>query len=163
MIPPICLHKLISPRTHRERKEMYIKALEQEVMRLKELFANTTRERDAVNEENRKLKELLAAHGIHYDPSTPSNSFQNMPSYGASSTGSISSYRPDTNSTSFSPPPLRTQSSGSQPPLPMHSQGIPPVPSNRIDYDQVGIDFVLTYDSQGRPYRQPYPSPPPNQ
>merc|ERR1711915_482262 len=54
-------------RTHRERKEMYIKALEQEVLRLKETFGTTSRERDQFAEENRRLKELLAAHGIRYD------------------------------------------------------------------------------------------------
>ncbi|KAK4986755.1 hypothetical protein LTR66_007772, partial [Elasticomyces elasticus] len=63
-------------RTHRERKEMYIKALEQEVLRLKETFGSTARERDAIAEENRRLKELLAAHGITYDSASPHNSFQ---------------------------------------------------------------------------------------
>lgn len=38
--------ELMSPRTHRERKEQYTKELELEVMRLKELFVQTTRERD---------------------------------------------------------------------------------------------------------------------
>jgi hypothetical protein len=45
---------------------MYIKALEQEVLRLKETFGTTTRERDQFAEENRRLKELLMAHGIAF-------------------------------------------------------------------------------------------------
>jgi hypothetical protein len=46
---------------------MYIKALEQEVLRLKETFGTTSRERDHYAEENRRLKELLMAHGIAFD------------------------------------------------------------------------------------------------
>lgn len=149
---------------------MYIKALEQEVLRLKEVFGNTSRERDAYAEENRRLRELLAAHGISFDGLTPSTTgVPTMPpSFGGSSTGSVSGFsRQDTGSTGFSPPPLHSQtSSGAQQygaPIPMQSMGRLPA-ANRIDYDQVGIDFVLTYDSQGQPvYRQPYPSPPPNQ
>lgn len=36
------------------------------------------------------------------------------------------------------------------------------LPNNNIEYDQIGIDFVLTYDSHGNPIRAsaPYPSPP---
>jgi len=33
----------------------------------------------------------------------------------------------------------------------------PPMNKQGLDYDQIGIDFVLTYD------RAPYLSPPPNQ
>lgn len=164
-------------RTHRERKEMYIKALEQEVLRLKEVFANTSRERDAVAEENVRLKELLAAHGIKYDFSSNPIKFQRENSnYGPSSSGSISgSYAQGSeSSTNMSPPTL----SGKMP-TNMHLQHLPPnsamqqqqmqsmaqLPSSRLDYDQIGIDFVLTYDSQGRPIQipkpAPYPSPPP--
>lgn len=146
---------------------MYIKALEQEVLRLKEMFGNTTRERDAFAEENRRLKELLAAHNIHYDFSATPVKFERSSSgYGPSSSGSISgSYVNGSDSTNFSPPP----------PLPgqqVSPNGLPPqprmpnmaqLPRSRLDYDQIGIDFVLTYDSRGRPVQipAPYPSPPP--
>jgi len=60
-------------RTHRERKEQYTKDLELELSRLRELFVNTARERDAANqardeafkardhlfEENQRLREAL--------------------------------------------------------------------------------------------------------
>lgn len=63
----------MSVRTHRERKEQYTKDLELEVMRLKELFAQASRERDGalqsrdaaiverdrLREENQRLKEYL--------------------------------------------------------------------------------------------------------
>lgn len=153
-------------RTHRERKEMYIKALEQEVLRLKETFTSTIRERDLVAEENQRLKQLLAQHGISYDFASPKVKFQREESsYGGSSSGSISgSYQPASNSTGFSPPPLPGQMSMQHgiPPQANTGRSMAQLPSARIDYDQVGIDFVLTYDSQGRPIPPaPYPSPPP--
>ena len=144
---------------------MYIKALEQEVLRLKELYGNTTKDRDSVVMENQKLKELLAAHGITYE----GNAFQGVPpqSFNGSSSGSISgSYRHDTNTSGFSPPTLRTHDSSmtsSQTPVQQRSMAASQLPNNHLDYDQIGIDFVLTYDSHGRPSRAAYPSPPPHQ
>jgi hypothetical protein len=139
---------------------MYIKALEQEVLRLKESFATTTRERDAVMEENRRLRELLAAHGIHYDFSASPVKFNRQNSaFGQSSSGSISgSYAAGSESTGVSPPPLPQGSTGSSVGASQaHSQHMGQLPSNRLDYDQIGIDFVLTYDSRGRPI---LPAPP---
>ncbi|KAF2750763.1 hypothetical protein M011DRAFT_396170 [Sporormia fimetaria CBS 119925] len=154
-------------RTHRERKEMYIKALEQEVLRLKELFTNSSRERDAIAEENRRLKELLMAHGIAYDLTGSNNGLgiSNMGSstYGGSSSGSVSGYNPGTNSTGYTSPPSAPRGSVSGPSghslsPPIQPQQQPQVPHpTGMDYDQLGIDFVLTYD------RTPYLSPPPRQ
>lgn len=155
---------------------MYIKALEQEVLRLKEIFGNSARERDAVVEENRKLKELLAQHGISYDFASPEIKFERQAvGYGVSSSGSISgSYR---DSSQSSPPPLHPGQKHQQYQVQPHNgqqQHLAHIPTpshhsmaqghnNQLDYDQIGIDFVLTYDSQGRPIRPqpPYPSPPP--
>jgi hypothetical protein len=147
---------------------MYIKALEQEVLRLKEIFTQSTREQDAVHEENRRLRELLASHGISYDfGTTPVKFHHHAPSaYGASSSGSISgSYRGTSESTGFSPPPP-PMSNPMGPPPTMHTgqmRSMAQLPATRLDYDQLGIDFVLTYDPQGRPLQipGPYPSPPP--
>ncbi|KAK3072474.1 hypothetical protein LTR53_006726 [Teratosphaeriaceae sp. CCFEE 6253] len=141
-------------RTHRERKEMYIKALEQEVLRLKEIFSTATKERDAVNEENKKLRNLLAAHGIKYDFATTPIKFQREDSsFGVSSSGSISgSYAPGSDSTDFSPPPPMpnpahqlTHNGGSHG-TPPHRQNLAQLPNNRMDHDQIGIDFVLTLE-----------------
>lgn len=137
---------------------MYIKALEQEVLRLKEVYTNTTRERDLFAEENRRLKDILMAHGISFDlsPGVPSFNRMDSSTYGGSSTGSVSGYNPGTASTGLTSPP-RLPSGGP-------GQGQPPSgqtlsqqrPNTGLDYDQVGIDFVLTYD-----HRTPYLSPPP--
>lgn len=148
---------------------MYIKALEQEVLRLKELYAQTARERDMVNDENRRLKELLAQHGISYDFGATPIKFQRENSgYGPSSSGSISgSYCGTSESTGFSPPPPMPTQMAPLPTIPHMQSGQmrnpAQLPSARLDYDQIGIDFVLTYDSQGRPIQipGPYPSPPP--
>jgi hypothetical protein len=145
---------------------MYIKALEQEVLRLKETFATTSRERDAFAEENRRLKELLMAHGIAFDLSTPpTNGMSHVSSstYGSSS-GSVSGYGPGSASTGYTSPPsfqhrgsishdVMTQQSMAQQQQ-AHQAG---PQHNGLDYDQIGIDFVLTYD------RTPYLSPPPQQ
>ncbi|QIW97067.1 hypothetical protein AMS68_002585 [Peltaster fructicola] len=135
-------------RTHRERKEMYIKALEQEVLRLKELYTKSVKERDQVVDENRRLKELLASHGISYDFGQSPIQFQRGSNYNPSSSGSISgSYRPPSDSTSFSPPSVP----GQLPPVSPRSHHTTPnsmaqLPSSRLDYDQIGIDFVLALE-----------------
>lgn len=65
-------------RTHRERKEQYIRSLETEVSRLREAYtheisaANLTvhQHREMVqslSDENSILKEMLAAQGVHYE------------------------------------------------------------------------------------------------
>lgn len=150
---------------------MYIKALEQEVLRLKEMFKTTTKERDAIAEENRKLKELLASHGISYDFASNPLTFsrEDSSAYGTNSGGSVSgSYHPrsESTSTSFSPPHIPGQ-------MPLQqgrgnaSQNLAQLPNNNLNYDQIGIDFVLTYDSQGNPIfpdssvAGAYPSPSP--
>ena len=139
-------------RTHRERKELYIKALEQEVIRLKESFSSVTKERDAFADENRRLKELLMAHGIAFDTIAVANGRSGMnSSYGASSAGSVSGYNTGSNSTGYTSPPTMNLPIQSQP------QQVPQMNSG-LDYDQIGIDFVLTYD-----HRTPYLSPPPLQ
>lgn len=79
---------LTAYRTHRERKEQYTKDLELEVMRLKELYVNSARERDAafkardeatgeqdrlrrensrLHEENQRMREALQASNSSID------------------------------------------------------------------------------------------------
>ena len=130
-----------------------------------------------MQQENQRLKALLAQHGISYDLGDTPVKFQrensgNNNSYHPSSSGSISgSYRTGSESAAFSPPGSNgmTQTS-TAPPLPHNGQhqqvarSAAQLPNNQIDYDDIGIDFVLTYDSQGNPMQvpapHPYPSPP---
>ena len=142
---------------------MYIKALEQEVLRLKDSFTSASKERDAFAEENRRLKELLMAHGISFDFASPNGLAQIAGStYGGSSTGSVSGgYGPGSNSTGYTSPPTvgsNTRGSFSGPAgQAMTPQQTVQQTNGGLDYDQIGIDFVLTYD------RTPYLSPPPQQ
>ncbi|KAJ5085183.1 hypothetical protein N7532_009954 [Penicillium argentinense] len=93
-------------RTHRERKEQYMRALETEVSRLREAFTTTTSESNlqiqqqkemlqSVRTENDILKEILIAHGINYEPELEQRRAERGPTMGyqsspvaASSTGS---------------------------------------------------------------------------
>ncbi|KAI5278776.1 hypothetical protein KEM54_004448, partial [Ascosphaera aggregata] len=69
-------------RTHRERKEQYVRALENEVSRLREAYSELTRTShttneqlkqalQAVMEENKILQNLLSSHGIAFKHEIP--------------------------------------------------------------------------------------------
>lgn len=136
--------------THRERKELYIKALEQEVLKLKEHCGDAIRDRDNFAEENRKLRDLLVANGLaHLLDSLPLRAIKAPPS----SSGSISGSYAATSSASGGSPPATQQSPADGPSAPnLHGTRKP----NTVDeYDQIGIEFVLAYDN-----RTPYLSPP---
>ncbi|ROW00414.1 hypothetical protein VMCG_07298 [Cytospora schulzeri] len=163
-------------RTHRERKEFYIKALEDEVLRLKEIFSNVSQDKERLAEENRSLKAMIQQNGLSisghtatmddnmsdpsvgpYIGSTSSASVNGSGSYGLVSTS--------TQNTSYTPPPgsamsTTTAMQGTSPPGGIspnqHAAGIrrhsPTAYSNGvqrksgIDYDQAGIDFVLSLE-----------------
>ncbi|CAM1507305.1 Fc.00g069460.m01.CDS01 [Cosmosporella sp. VM-42] len=155
-------------RTHRERKELYIKALEEEVLRLKEVFGNVSVDKDRLAEENRQLKEALVQNGIQV--SSPDHLGESV---GFSSTASMSGSNAPGSSSAFTPDftsqtTARSVSSASHP-LPMNPQqsinnhqfhDMTQQTSNQsgMDYEQAGIDFVLTYDNSSS---KAYLSPPP--
>lgn len=148
--------------THRERKELYIKALEQEVLRLKDTFSGISRDKDTLAEENRQLKELLARNGIAWGGVGGIDELTQNPSNGYTSSGSISgSYTPGSQSVSplhaphahgrfqGPPPTLGGSTNGRSMAQQQVQQG--------LDYDQTGIDFVLTYENPARAYMSPPP------
>ncbi|KAI0016459.1 hypothetical protein F4780DRAFT_682365 [Xylariomycetidae sp. FL0641] len=137
-------------RTHRERKELYIKALEDEVLRLKEVFSNVSQDKDKLAEENRQLKSLLQQNGLSSPPPGLLDDVLSTPSMGYTSSGSISGSYAAGSSTAFTPP-MASMSSGpsmSNHGLLMHSHGlVTHSPSSSVvDYDQAGIDFVLALE-----------------
>ncbi|KAK7752414.1 hypothetical protein SLS62_005567 [Diatrype stigma] len=153
-------------RTHRERKELYIKALEDEVLRLKEIYSNVAQDKEKLAEENRTLKGLLHQN---VPPSSAGGGLDDLssdPSFGYASS-SISGTHAPGSSHAFTPP-LTTISSVPSLSNPSHFMGgnahlqgptshqLAPV---RVDYDQAGIDFVLTYDDPEDPSKA-YMSPP---
>lgn len=125
-----------------------------------------TRSKDSLAEENRQLKQLLAQHGIPWTGTGGVDELAQQANTGYTSSGSISgSYAPG--SQTYSPPPL-TNSSNSNPQFTNQS----PASMNRsnggrsmaqqqvqpgVDYDQAGIDFVLTYADPSRAYMSPPP------
>ncbi|PQE04044.1 bZIP-type transcription factor protein [Rutstroemia sp. NJR-2017a BVV2] len=132
-----------------------------EVLRLKENFSTITRSKESLAEENRQLKQLLAQHGIPWNGTGGVGELQQRnPSVGYTSSGSVSgSYAPG--STTYSPPP-GSHSSNLNPNNMQYNHGSPPEfgASNNmngrsmaqqqvqpgVDYDQAGIDFVLTLE-----------------
>ncbi|KAK3298837.1 uncharacterized protein B0H64DRAFT_439273 [Chaetomium fimeti] len=163
-------------RTHRERKELYIKALEDEVLRLKEIFSHISHDKARLADENRQLKALLAQNGI--GGSLPSGSVlddsASNPSVGYSPSASMgASYVPGSSNTSaFTPPPLSVGSGGRGGGISPNSATYPhnhshhrhqlsgqgslgtpagtgsqPNQLPNIDYEQAGVDFVLTLEN----------------
>lgn len=53
-------------RSHRERKERYIRNLEQEVQRLRGAYTAAVKEKMTIVEENRQLHAVLKQHGINF-------------------------------------------------------------------------------------------------
>ncbi|KAI3320028.1 hypothetical protein HD806DRAFT_244269 [Xylariaceae sp. AK1471] len=134
-------------RTHRERKELYIKALEDEVLRLKEVFSNVSQDKDKIAEENRQLRSLLHQNGIATSGVSAMDDVISNPSMGYTSSGSISGSYAAGSSSAFTPPMTSISSlpsvAGSTQMMGGHMGQQHPVQSC-VDYDQAGIDFVLT-------------------
>ena len=147
--PSLILH---FKRTHRERKEIYIKALEEQVMQLKETYTGAVQEKIAVANENQKLKDLLRAHGIAYNGLDNSTAAGFPTSYGDDLTNSRSgsfgfkagfskgpNYNPGEDE-SLSTQTLRTGPD----PYNGHASYINQQQlQGGMDHDQLGVDFVL--------------------
>ena len=142
---------------------MYIKALEQEVLRLKETFSTVTRDKDTLAEENRQLKQLLAQHGIPWTGTGGIDELTRNGSNGYTSSGSISgSYAPGSQGYSPTLQSMTSQNthfnSVSPPNTGMIGRSMAQQQAQRgVDYDQAGIDFVLTYADPSKAYMSPPP------
>jgi hypothetical protein len=154
---------LTIPRTHRERKEQYIKQMESELMLIKEAYHKALRDRDQAQAESKKLKDILEASGVTYvlDMSSPETATATTPGNDPSSSGSFSgSYRTPTSSTSGtqSPPPRRDPQHHHNH---THNHDDRPsrvrTPNQTVNPSQAGIDFVLAYDNRQNPHSRPVP------
>ncbi|KAK4195767.1 hypothetical protein QBC40DRAFT_185037 [Triangularia verruculosa] len=136
-------------RTHRERKERYIKALEDEVLRLKEAFTHASQDKDQLAEENHQLKALLNQGTAVSGPNLVDDSSLGYTSGSASINGS---YAPiSSNTSNFTASPLPTGTLGHHADLSPNTGVMggfenQPIPDPNLDYEQVGIDFVLTLE-----------------
>jgi hypothetical protein len=126
-----------------------------------------SRDKETLAEENRQLKQLLAQHGIPWNGTGGVDELAQNPgvgSVGYSSSGSISgSYAPG--SQGYSPQPMQSHSipnfpGSASPDIDMngHSRSIAQQQVQQgVDYDQAGIDFVLTYGDPSNAYLSPPP------
>jgi hypothetical protein len=166
---------LIPDRTHRERKESYMRELEVTVDHLRRMY-----QRDVVRirQENESLRDTLQAHGIQVELGSPVESFTPIDSFsmdgvspesfghtgGRSLSSNFNSMSPQSHTSSLHHP------SGAPSQLVMPPSSLPAQqssvskalqhPQNNmhgLDYDDVGLGFVAEYE------RTPYLSPPPNQ
>ncbi|GJN72892.1 hypothetical protein PLICBS_006968 [Purpureocillium lilacinum] len=155
-------------RTHRERKELYIKALEDEVLRLKELYSNVSQDKERLAEENRQLRGILAHNGIPFPRGGgPHDDSSSNPSGGHQSSAGGSPYAPGSHA-AFSPSQSTAPSvTSSGHPGNMHHMTGDQMRSavhvsngKGVDFEQAGIDFVLAYDNSAS--SRAYLSPPPH-
>ncbi|TWU75434.1 hypothetical protein ED733_004215 [Metarhizium rileyi] len=135
-------------RTHRERKELYIKALEDEVLRLKELYSNVSQSKEKLLAENKQLKAMMAQHGI---PVPRSGDQDEGGSPGAAGASPGNSGAPASYAASFSPGSQSGASTGySTKFLPMTGHqmhnAVHQSAKKGVDFEQAGIDFVLTLE-----------------
>lgn len=140
-------------RTHRERKELYVKALEDEVLRLKEVFSNISQDKEKVIEENHHLRQLLAQHGISLSSAGSQEDVSGTPSGAYTTSASPSGYSNAQQSHTALTPPLTSKSS-----VPSASPSYAPfyarqtqyqpqhMSSAGVDLEQAGIDFVLALE-----------------
>lgn len=117
------------------------------MLRLKENFSVVSRDKETLAEENRQLKQLLGQHGIPWNGTGGVEELVQNPSIGYTSSGSISG--------TYSPPPPAAHAS------PNLDQGMngrsmaQQQTQQGVDYDQQGIDFVLTYGDPSHAYLSP--------
>lgn len=153
--------------THRERKELYIKALEDEVLRLKELYSSVSQEKDRLADENRRLKDVLAHRGTPF-PTRAAHDDASANFSAAHRSTTTSPFAPTSQSTlspsrstapsvasSSAPPALLRSMTGAQ----MRDAAGASRAAKGIDFEQAGIDFVLAYDTSAS--TRAYLSPPP--
>lgn len=147
-----CKHDVLTQdRTHRERKENYIRDLENEICTLKKNYQDHVQQ---VREENKKLKALLAAQS---NPRSPQNAYNSPVSMmGTNSVYGTPSGFASPTSTNMSGMAIPTSSPSFQHQLPTPGTLQTPRNIHGLDYDEIGIDFVAQYG------RTAYLSPPPH-
>lgn len=139
-------------------------------MRLKEVYSNVSQDKEQLAQENKHLRGVLGQNGIPFadalsqGPLSSTNFSHRGTSYDRDllhDPGSSSSvFTPGQASQSSAPSLSSATLSNRQPPLSgQQLQGLTQqaVQSKGLDYDQAGIDFVLTYDesSSSKAYMSP--------
>jgi hypothetical protein len=145
-------------RSHRERKELYVKALEQELLQLKndmstlssgyesletenrqlkDNFYTVSNRNSALEEENNQLRQLLAQHSVSWSTSGSADALVGTAILEAS-TQIFNPATQQAEAASMSTALASVQESGQAPSV-VNAEG-------GIDYEQLGINFVLGFE-----------------
>ena len=128
------------------------------MLRLKEIYSNVSQDKDKLADENKQLREILAQHGIPFAARSGLDD--------RASTSPGNSFAPGSQST-FSP----SQSTAASVTSSGYASNLHPGTGDQlrraaqspngkgVDFEQAGIDFVLTYDNSAS--SRAYLSPPP--
>lgn len=133
--------------THRERKILHVKALEDENLRVKTELLKKLGEVDELTAENQRLKELLQLAGAPYLESTqdmnidPSNA-AGMYTLGETGISGLDfGFSPSTATNTASTPAAEPQTA---PPNNDVDEKLESLQiGQNLDHDQIGVDFVL--------------------
>lgn len=127
-------------RSHRERKERYIRNLEQEVQRLREAYTISVKEKTAVMDENRQLHVLLKENGIIFPHPVQAQALLSIENEGVTgATGNLAQLQLHSHNEHYEHP----QSSISPPQIGLnHSPG---QQLSSEQYSRIAIDLVLAY------------------
>ncbi|KAJ5900039.1 hypothetical protein N7495_004783 [Penicillium taxi] len=165
-------------RTHRERKEHYMRSLETEVSRLREAYTNEISEANvkiqqqyellySIRDDNEILKELLRAHGIQYESELkrrragrpPMTAFQSSP-VAISSTESQSALATSSNHNATPPTTVATDLSPRGKGIMDHSEVSPPivfVPQQQVYHASAG-EQIGAFDRSANRVMDPVPA-----
>ena len=145
-------------------------------MQLREVYTGSVQEKNAVADENKKLKDLLRMHGIAYNSrdQTTQAAFPSSTNPASSSASQSAAYVYGQAQQGFSPPSNAIRSNrsagtspgafggseffGEQTPLGQQQGQDQQQQGDLLDYDQLGVDFVLASDSRHHLAPQPYTS-----
>ncbi|KKF97190.1 hypothetical protein CFO_g444 [Ceratocystis platani] len=130
-------------KTHRERKEQYIRNLEDEVHKLRATLLENSKEKELIMNVNKMLRNVLADSGIPLPPQV-ANSLAHVDSMMMADARNISD---QTNMQTFTPTGQTPIVSPSQQDVTSYPGGIPGAPSiprPMLEQEQAGIEFVLT-------------------
>lgn len=140
-----------SQRNHRQRKELYIRALEQDLLHFKEKFRAISISYACLEEENRKLRQTL----VQQEAVTPGTAREHILTSNSNGLATHNERQDMTmicDSISRVPGPSNQQSGSlsSNAPLPPITESSKSIHENQhlhgLDYSQIGLDFVLAIE-----------------
>lgn len=138
--------------SHRERKELHMHELELQVIRDKQVHLETVEQKNAIEHENRLLRELLDQHGIFYPTKNQQQrSLDSGPSGGTDQSSRILNFgqSPSTSHSAITPSTMPEPASF-RPDLNLEALQI----RDNLDYNEIALSFVLKLVLLGCPLSQ---------